>query len=334
MVETICKRRLESGKTMQKTEKIIVIAVGGNSLIKSEQEGSIEEQYQNAHTTCKQVIELVKEGYKVVITHGNGPQVGNIFLRVENTRNITYNIPLDYCGAMSQGLLGYLLSNVLEEYIRAENLEIPVDTIITRTVVDKNDPAFQNPTKPIGKFYSEKEAVSLAQQFGYIMKEDSGRGYRQVVCSPTPVNILELAAIKALASEGHIVVSCGGGGVPVIVHEDGKISGVEAVIDKDMTSSMLASKIGAETLLISTAVDNVYINFGTENQKALGLVTTQELKTHLNNDEFKSGSMKPKIIAALNFINSGGKKAIITSPENILKTVKNTGIGTHIVNKI
>ena len=310
--------------------KTVVVAVGGNSLISSGQEGNLEEQYINAYLTCKHVVKLIKSGFRVVLTHGNGPQVGNILLRVENTRDITYDIALDYCGAMSQGELGYLISNALDECLEEENIEIPVATIVTRTLVDGDDPAFQNPAKPIGKFYTEKEAMEMSDKYGFVMKEDSGRGYRHVVASPEPVEILEYKSIKSLIDASNLVIACGGGGVPVI-RKNKKITGVQAVIDKDMTSSLLASRINADLLVISTAVSNVYINFGKENQQALGEIKADEVRQYLNNDEFRAGSMKPKIIAALKFLEKGGKRAIITSPDKIELAVSNSEIGTQII---
>jgi len=310
--------------------KTIVIAIGGNSLIENNQEGNLEEQYQNACLTCKEIVKLVKDGHKVVITHGNGPQVGNILFRVENTRENSYDIPLDYCGAMSQGELGYLLSNVIDKYLKQEGLNIPVVSLITRTLVKNDDPAFKNPTKPIGKFYTKKEAFEISNKYGYLMKEDSGRGYRQVVASPEPVKILEFNSIKELL-KNNIVIACGGGGIPV-VEKKGLISGVPAVIDKDMTSSLLAKEISADILIISTAVKNVYINFGKTNQQALYNISTTEAQKHLDADEFGTGSMKPKIIAGINFLLSGGKEVIITSPENIYESMYSIKTGTHITN--
>lgn len=313
-----------------KNYKTVVVAVGGNSLIQSGQEGNLKEQYENAHVTCKHVVELIKKGYRVVLTHGNGPQVGNILLRVENTRDITYDVSLDYCGAMSQGQLGYLLSNVMEEYLLEAGLDIPVATVITRTIVDAEDTAFKNPTKPIGKFYTKEEAELMAEKFGFIMREDSGRGYRQVVASPDPIEILEYESIKKLIEANTLVIACGGGGIPV-VRKQGKIEGVAAVIDKDMTTSLLATEIEADILLISTAVESVYINFGKDNQQSLKEVTPEELAPLLETGEFKAGSMRPKVIAAMNFIKKGGCRSIITSPDNIDNAVENTNVGTQII---
>ena len=310
--------------------KTVVVAVGGNSLISSGQEGNLEEQYKNAYLTCKHVVKLIKSGYRVVLTHGNGPQVGNILLRIENTRDITYDIPLDYCGAMSQGELGYLMSNALDQCLKEENIEIPVVTVVTRTLVDINDPAFQHPTKPIGKFYSEEEAVEMSEKYGFVMKEDSGRGYRQVVASPEPIEILEYKSIKSLIDSNNLVIACGGGGIPVVQRGE-KIVGVSAVIDKDVTSSLLASRINADLLVISTAVSNAYINFGRENEKALGEIKADEVKQYLESGEFKAGSMKPKINAVLTFLQKGGKRAIITSPDNVEFAVNNPEIGTQVI---
>lgn len=313
-----------------KRYKTVVVAIGGNSLIKENQEGNLSEQYDNAYITGLNIAKLVKKGYKTVITHGNGPQVGNIMTRVENTRNLSYDIPLDYCGAMSQGQLGYLLSNALEKSFREQGLEPKIVSVITRAVVSEDDQAFENPTKPIGKFYSKQDAEVISERFGIIMNEDSGRGFRQVVSSPQPIEILELAQIKTLIDAKNTVISCGGGGIPV-VKKDGVITGVAAVIDKDMTSSLLASSLKADILLISTGVANVCINFGKENQQSIGKITVEEVEKLLNQNEFGTGSMLPKILAAIKFVKNGGKRAVITSPELIAEAVENKKIGTHIV---
>ncbi|MEI7473462.1 MAG: carbamate kinase [bacterium] len=310
--------------------KTVVVAIGGNSLIRDGQEGNMQEQYENAYITGKNIAKLVKKGYKTVVTHGNGPQVGNILSRVENTRNISYDISLDYCGAMSQGQLGYLISNALEKSFIEEGLEPNLVSVVTRTVVDANDSAFQNPTKPIGKFYNKQDAEVISERFGLIMKEDSGRGYRQVVASPLPVEILELKQIKTLIDAENTVIACGGGGIPV-VKNDGIISGIAAVIDKDMTSSLLASSLNADILLISTGVANAYINFGKENQQSLGKITVEEAEKLVANKEFGSGSMLPKVLAAIKFVKNGGKRAVITTPELAAEAVENKEIGTHII---
>lgn len=310
--------------------KTVIIAIGGNSLIRENQEGNMPEQYENAYITGKNITKLVKKGYKTIVTHGNGPQVGNILARVENTRNISYDIPLDYCGAMSQGQLGYLITNALEKSFLEEELQPNLASLITRTLVNKNDEAFNNPTKPIGKFYKKEEAEVLSERFGITMKEDSGRGYRQVVASPQPIEILELKQIKDLINSGNTVVACGGGGVPVI-KEDNEIRGISAVIDKDMTSSLLASSLKADILLISTGVPNAYINFGKENQKKLNKITLEEAEKYIKEGEFGSGSMLPKIKAAVQFIQNGGQKAIITSPELVSEAVEDETVGTQII---
>lgn len=313
-----------------KRYKTVVIAIGGNSLIKENQEGNLLEQYENAYITGKNIAKLVSKGYKTVITHGNGPQVGNILSRVEKTRSLSYDIPLDYCGAMSQGQLGYLLSCALEKSFIEQGLEPKIVSVVTRTVVNIEDKAFQNPTKPIGKFYSKQDAEVISERFGIVMQEDSGRGFRHVVPSPQPLAILELSQIKTLIDAKNTVISCGGGGIPVI-KKDGAYIGVEAVIDKDMTSSLLASSLKADILLISTSVENVFINFGKENQQALGKIKVEQVEKLLLQDEFRSGSMLPKILAAVKFVKNGGKRAVITTPELIADAVENKKIGTHIV---
>lgn len=313
-----------------KRYKTVVIAIGGNSLIKDGQEGNLEQQYENACITGQSIAKIVSKGYKTVITHGNGPQVGNILSRVENTGNLSYDISLDYCGAMSQGQLGYLLSNALEKSFMEQGLEPKIVSVVTRTVVNPEDQAFQHPTKPIGRFYLKHEAEIISERFGIIMHEDSGRGFRQVVASPLPLEILELSQIKTLIDAKNTVISCGGGGIPVI-KKDGVISGVAAVIDKDLTSSLLASSLNADILLISTGVENVFINFGKDDQQALGKITVEEVEKLLLQNEFGKGSMLPKILAAIKFVKNGGKRAIITTPELLSEAVENKKIGTHIV---
>lgn len=310
--------------------KTVVVAIGGNSLILEKQEGTILEQVKNAETTCREVVKLIKAGYRVVVTHGNGPQVGNILMRIENTSKLTYDIPLDYCGAMSQGELGYLLSNVFQSFLAEEGICVPVVSVITRTLVNQDDPAFKNPTKPIGKFYSKEEADELASKNGYIMKEDSGRGFRQVVASPKPCKIVELDAIKSIITSNMLVIACGGGGIPV-VEKNGRYEGVAAVIDKDMTSSLLASEIEADYFFVSTGVECAYVDFGTDNQRPLHKITVDEVETYINKGDFKEGSMKPKIMAAINFVRNGGKAAVITSPNKISEAFDSDFSGTVIV---
>ena len=292
----------------------IVIALGGNAL-------GIDpkEQKKNTDLTARYLSEIIKMGHEVIITHGNGPQVGLINLAFEegskNNKNI-YMMPLSECGAMSQGYIGYHLSNSLLNESDIHHINKKVVSVNTNVLVDKNDEAFKNPTKPIGSFYTKEEA----EQMDCPMKEDSGRGYRRVVASPKPQSILEREEIETLIKSGFVVICCGGGGTPVI-YDDG-YKGIDAVIDKDYASAKLAHEINADVLMILTAVKNAKINFGTKNEKDLKNITLKEAEAYLKKDEFKAGSMKPKIIACMDFVSSGeGKKAIITDIEHAIEAI-------------
>ncbi len=303
----------------------IVIALGGNALGQTP-----EEQKQNALVAAKHIIPIIKAGHEVVITHGNGPQVGLINLAFTEGNKLNkkvYEMPFAECGAMSQGYIAYHLENALINEMAISGLKKEVASLVTHVLVSKDDEAFLNPTKPIGSFYTEDEAKKLP----FRTKEDSGRGYRRVIASPKPVKILEENQINALINAGFIVISCGGGGIPVI--KDGnKLSGIDAVIDKDFASAKLAADIDADILLILTAVKNAKINFNTAYETDLGKVSKEEIERYLANNEFKEGSMKPKIIASLNFLNSDKKKlAIITDINNALNAIEGKS-GTIINN--
>lgn len=296
-------------------KKIAVVALGGNALLRGNEVGTIQEQEKNTYNTCIHLLKLLEEGYNVVITHGNGPQVGNIMLRNQAGYN-EYKIPqmpLDICVADSQGGIGYMIErqmkNILVEYKIRKN----VVTVITQVVVDINDPAFKEPTKPVGGFYLREEAELLAKSGGLVFKEDPRkRGWRRVVPSPKPVEILNKKIIRDLVKKGNIVIAAGGGGVPVYRDKNKNLLGVEAVIDKDLASSLLASEIKADSFYILTDVPKVYINFNKPDQKALDTITVADAKIYLGSKEFADGSMGPKIIAAIDFIESGGKETIIT----------------------
>lgn len=284
----------------------IVIALGGNALGLTP-----EEQKENARLTAKYILPIIKAGHEVILTHGNGPQVGLINLAFEEGKknNVkVYEMPFAECGAMSQGYIGYHLANALSNEFKASGINKEVAPIITHVLVDKLDPAFSNPTKPIGSFYTKEEALKMP----FTMKEDSGRGYRRVIASPKPVKIIEENQINALIKAGFIVISCGGGGIPVI-EENNKLLGIDAVIDKDFASSKLASDLSADILLILTAVKCAKINFNTKAEQDLHIISKEEIKGYLDGKEFKEGSMKPKVIASLNFLESDKKRcAIIT----------------------
>jgi len=310
--------------------KFAILAIGGNSLIKDKNHIALSWQYQAVRETSKYIAELIAEGLSMVITHGNGPQVGFIYRRGELARHELPLIPLDICGADTQGAIGYMIQKALLNEFRERGITKKVTTVVTQTIVNRDDPSFERPSKPIGSFMPEEEALANKKEFGWQVVEDAGRGFRRVVPSPIPREIIELDVIRLLVEKGYIVVAVGGGGIPVIRNEHGDIEGVEAVIDKDLGSSLLASKLGADTFIISTSIDAVYLNFGKENQESINRATLSEMKRYLAEGHFKPGSMKPKIEAIIQFLEGGGKKAIITAPENLLKAVKGE-CGTAIV---
>ena len=310
--------------------KFAILAIGGNSLIKDKNHIALSWQYQAVRETSKYIAELIAEGLSMVITHGNGPQVGFIYRRGELARHELPLIPLDICGADTQGAIGYMIQKALLNEFRERGIAKKVTTVVTQTIVDRDDPSFEHPSKPIGSFMPEEEALANKKEFGWQVAEDAGRGFRRIVPSPIPREIIELDVIRLLVEKGYVVVAVGGGGIPVIRNEHGEIEGVEAVIDKDLGSSLLGSKLGADTFIISTSIDAVYLDFGREKQKALRRATLPEIKRYLAEGHFKPGSMKPKIEAIIQFLEGGGKKAIITAPENLLKAVKGE-CGTTIV---
>ena len=311
--------------------RLAVLAIGGNSLIRDKNHVALSWQYETLKETIQYIVDLIGEGLNMVITHGNGPQVGFIYRRGELGRHELPLIPLDICGADTQGAIGYMIQKALLNEFRKRGIVKKVTTVVTQTIVDKNDPSFENPTKPIGSFMLEKEALANERELGWQVVEDAGRGFRRVVPSPQPKEIIELDVIRLLVEKGYIVVAAGGGGIPVIRNEQGDLEGVEAVIDKDLGSSLLARNLCADTFIILTAVDAAYLNFGKENQKPIGPATLSEIKQYMEEAHFKPGSMKPKIEAIIQFLEGGGRKAIITSPKNLLKAIKGEG-GTTIVN--
>ncbi len=292
----------------------VLIALGGNAILKHKESGTAEEQIRNIRRVCHLIASLVQSGYHVAITHGNGPQVGDILLKNEMAKKTLPPMPLDICGAESQGMIGYMLQQSLNNELRLIGTERKIATILTQTLVDGNDPAFTSPNKPIGPFYTAMEASKLKDERGWTLVNDAGRGYRRVVPSPRPVKIIEGEMIRTLYDEGFLVVASGGGGVPVIKEgSDDTIRGVEAVIDKDRSAAVLAGMIGAEIFLILTDVDNAYLNYERPDQKALSRISLNEAKKYLAAGHFMKGSMLPKIESAIHFIESGGKVAIITS---------------------
>jgi len=309
--------------------KVAVVAVGGNSLILDKDHQTVADQYDAACKTMVHVADMVEQGYNVVLTHGNGPQVGFILLRSEIARSQIHDVPLDSCGADTQGAIGYNFQMALGNEFKKRNINKPVVTVVTQVLVDKNDKSFKNPSKPIGSFYSEEEAKERIAKDKWEMVEDAGRGWRRVVASPLPLEIIEENAIKALTEKGFCVVAVGGGGIPVVKDENGMLKGAAAVIDKDFASSLLASNINADVFIVSTAVEKACLNFGKPDQKSLDKVTVGELEKYCEEGHFKPGSMLPKCQAIIKFIKNGGKHAIITNPENLAKAVKGEA-GTHV----
>jgi carbamate kinase len=301
---------------------VAVVAVGGNSLIKDNNRKTVQDQYEAGAESMHHIAEMIAQGWNVVVTHGNGPQVGFILRRSELSSHELHEVPLDYCGADSQGAIGYMFARALTNEFKNRKMDKQVAAVVTQTVVDINDDAFQHPTKPIGSFMGEEESQKRAANDGWIVVEDAGRGWRRVVASPKPVDILEKDAIKALIDAGIIVVAVGGGGIPVVREPNGDIEGVEAVIDKDFGSSLLATMLGADLFVISTAVEKVAINFNKPDQKWLDQLTLAEAKQYAVDGQFAKGSMLPKIEAIIKFLENGGKRALITNPENIGRALK------------
>jgi carbamate kinase len=314
-------------------KKLAVVAIGGNSLIKDEQHKTVEDQYLAAKETTFHIADMIEAGWDVAIGHGNGPQVGFILRRSEIAAKIEgmHEVPLDVCGADSQGAIGYALQQTLQNELYRRGVRKVVATVVTQVLVDKNDPAFQKPSKPIGSFMDDAEARRREKEMAWSVVEDAGRGWRRVVASPLPKEVVELDAVKCLIDAGTVVITVGGGGIPVIDAGDHKYEGVAAVIDKDFASSLLASLINADLFLISTAVEKVAINFGKPEQKWLDKMTLAEAKQYLaEGTHFAKGSMAPKIQAIIWFLENGGKQALITNPENIGRALKGE-TGTWIV---
>jgi carbamate kinase len=313
-------------------KKLAVIAFGGNALLRAGQKGTIDEQEQNVNETCTNLLSLIKKDYNIVIGHGNGPQVGNILLR-----NIGGNkmfglplMPLDVCGAYSQGLIGYIIEQQLRNVLEKNGLERDILTLVTQVLVDKNDPAFQNPTKPIGPYYTDEEVAQLRinNPKDSYAKDPKGRGWRKVVASPNPLVIGNRKSIEKLARDGNIVITVGGGGIPTFYVEPGKLQGIDAVIDKDLASSLLATQIKADEFYILTDVAKVCLNFNTPEEVQLDRITISKAKQYLEEKQFTEGSMAPKVRAAIQFVENGGKECIITEASELGKP----NAGTRIVN--
>jgi carbamate kinase len=312
--------------------KLAVLAIGGNSLIKDKQHETVENQYDAVCETAKHIAGMIEQDFDVVITHGNGPQVGFILRRSEIAHEVAgmHLVPLVNCGADTQGAIGYQIQQALNNEFRMRGIKKNAVTVVTQVVVDRKDPAFQNPSKPIGTFYTKERAKELQKEHpDWVIIDDAGRGYRRIVSSPMPVEIVEQDAIETLVRKGFSVVGVGGGGIPVIRRDDGILEGVAAVIDKDNASSLLAINIKADAFIISTAVEKVCLNFNQPNQIVLDKLTVAEAKKYIEEGHFAKGSMLPKIQAIVKFLEAGGKEAIVTNPESLEKALKGE-TGTHI----
>ena len=303
------------------TEKILV-SLGGNAILKHTDKGTAEEQFKNVRETSNIIVELLRAGHHIALTHGNGPQVGDILLSYHLSRETLPPMPLDVCVAQSQGMIGYMLQISLQNALKEAKIVKSAVTIITQTVVHRDDPQLKKPSKPIGPFYTAMEASKLRKEEGWTVVDDSGRGYRRVVPSPLPIGLLEESSIKSLFEDGVLVIASGGGGIPVTEDDNGNLQGLEAVVDKDYTASLLASIIDADILLVLTDVDNVAINYGKHNQRDLNHITLGLAREYLKKGYFPSGTMGPKIESSIHFLENGGKKAIITSLKNVSDALK------------
>jgi carbamate kinase len=309
--------------------KLAVIAIGGNSLIRSKEQVGLNDQLATVKETCKHIAAMVARGWNVAVTHGNGPQVGFLIRRAELALQELPMIPLEFAGADTQGCIGYMIQQSLMNEFKALGIEKKAVTVVTQVVVDQKDQAFQKPSKPIGSFMTEAEAKRHAREDGWVVVEDAGRGWRRVVPSPEPQRIVEIEAIKELLDKGYVVICVGGGGIPVIEKGD-QLEGIAAVIDKDYASSLLATQIKADSLIISTAVDKVALNYGQPEQKELDRMTVAEAESYLASGQFPAGSMGPKIKAIVRYLKNGGGKGLITSPAEVVAALEGK-TGTHIV---
>ncbi len=305
----------------------LVVALGGNALVKPGQEGTSEQQFETTRQTVEAIVQMIEHGHEVVLTHGNGPQVGSILLQQEIAKEVTPPMPLDVCGAMSQGQVGYMIAQCMTAALRDRRLDKQVATVVTQVLVDRDDPAFEHPTKPVGPVYRHDDALRRIKE-GYRMTQQKG-GWRIVVPSPNPRSILESTVIEQLIDAGHVVVAVGGGGIPV-VEQDSGLAGVEAVIDKDLAAEELASEIEADALLVLTDVEAVYLNYGEDDQQKLGEVTLEEMEQHYQDGQFPPGSMGPKVLATIRFLKNGGSTAIVASIDNAWQAVQGNA-GTRIV---
>jgi carbamate kinase len=313
-----------------KLRKVAVVAVGGNSLIKDKAHQTVPDQYDAAAESMAHIAGMIQAGWNVVVTHGNGPQVGFILRRSELSKHELHEVPLDYCGADSQGAIGYMFQRALHNEFARRGMDKQAATVVTQVLVDRADPAFQNPSKPIGSFMDQATAAARREAEGWAVVEDAGRGWRRVVPSPLPVEIVERDAILQLVQGGFVVVAVGGGGIPVVRDPQGDLVGVDAVIDKDFASALLASSIGADLFLISTAVPQIALHYNKPDQRWIDRLSLEQAKQYLAQGHFAKGSMEPKVRAIINYLEAGGKEALVTDPENIERALAGE-TGTRVV---
>ncbi len=319
---------------VQDNKPIALVAMGGHAFIQSGQSGTIEHHEANARNIAKVLLTLIERDYRLVITHGNGPQIGHLLLQHEMSKSESPEMPLDVLVAMTEGSLGYILQQALLNELRAREIRRFVVTVVTQVLVDENDPAFRSPTKPIGPFLTREDAEDRRERLGWAIREDAGgRGWRRLVPSPKPTRVIQADMIREAALAGHIVVAGGGGGVPIKIGADDAYQGVEAVVDKDLTSAVLAASVGAELMIMLTSVPHVYTSFGQPDQAALGAVTLAEIEQLHRDAPFPPGSMGPKIDAVINFLRAGGRRALITDAETLPAAIQGSG-GTHFVGKL
>lgn len=311
-------------------KKLAVVAIGGNAINRPGEKPTAENMFKNIKVTASYLADMIELGYRIIITHGNGPQVGNLLVQQDIAKDTIPPFPMDVLGAMTQGYLGYMISQELKNVLNERKIDKEIATVVTQIVVNKDDPGFKNPTKPVGPFYSEEEAKKIMEEKGWIFKEDAGRGWRRVVPSPIPLDVIEKRTIKDLVENDVIVVAGGGGGIPVVIDEKGEIKGVEAVIDKDRASALIAKELDADEFIILTAVEKVYLNFNKPDQKPLDTITVKEAEKYMNEGHFAKGSMLPKIEACISFVTLTNRPALITDMEK-LKDALEGKTGTRII---
>ena len=310
--------------------KIALVAFGGNAMLPEDQRGLQAEQMRNAQKAAELMVHIVRKGYELIIVHGNGPQVGNLLIQMEEAANKIPPYSLDVCDAMTEGSMGYMLERAIINELRRRSIDKEVASLVTQVVVDKDDPAFGRPTKPVGPFYSKYRGQQLAREKKWTMIEDAGRGYRKVVASPKPIDVVPKGIIRELVEAGRIVIAAGGGGIPVIINGNGLFEGVEAVIDKDYAASLIAREVKVDLFVILTAIERVYINFGKPDQAEAPVLTVDEARKHLADGQFPEGSMGPKIRAAVEYIEAGGREVLITKDAHLKAALLNRS-GTRIV---